>query len=234
MFVKKNKIKAGYVFSNEVEGSIIYNEFRHTVNRNEFGCPAMSGLNNRIYSLNPHLSCEVLFGLQGGKEFFEYKINDKDMLVNDSVHELIKNSIAVKKDNGIVNLQFNTNYVIITDKPDLEIIQLPAINNEIKSSNVEIVLGTYKPYSWARDLNCAFVLKDNSKLGKIIFNLNRPIFSVLFNYQVEFKFYNKNKKISDFINLSKTSNNYIKKTIKLFPKMLAKRPKNLLYWLNYF
>ena len=228
MFIKKKKTKAGYVLSKEMEGSIIYNQFTPLKNINEFGCPAIYSMNNRIYNLNPHLSCDVTFGVQDGKEFFEYKIDDDDMLVNDTVHELIKNSIYIKKDNDLINLQFNTNYTIITDKADLEIIQVPPINTKMKSSNVDIVVGTYKPYAWARDLNCAFVLKDNTKLGQITFNLNQPLFSIIFNYPVEFNFYNRNKKIIDFINLSRTSNNYIKRIIRLYPKMLARRPKNLL------
>ena len=196
-----------------------------TPNLNKFGCPSISSVNNKIYNANSFVSVEIEYGLKDGEPYYNYDLNEKDMQLNNDMHTLIKSLIVLQYDNNLINLQLLAPYAFVTDDKELE---FTTIMPNMKTENCLYVHGGYRPYYWIRNFNSAWTLKDHSKPGKLFFNIEDPMVSIVFNKSVKLNHIESDKKILDYINQSVNSNFIRKNLSKVYSNALHRRPKRLL------
>ena len=127
--------------------------------------------------------------------------------------------------NGVVNFQLLSPYALVTDDKELE---FTTIMPNMKTENCLYVHGGYRPYYWIRNFNSAWTLKDHSKPGKLFFNIEDPMVSIVFNKSVKLNHIEADKKILDYINQSVNSNFIRKNLSKVYSNALHRRPKRLL------
>jgi hypothetical protein len=72
----------------------------------------------------------------------------------------------------------------------------------MKSENCEYIHGGFRPYYWIRNFNSAWTLKNPNKTGKLYFDLNDPMISVIFNKSVDLKYTKTTEDMNNFINQS--------------------------------
>ena len=194
-------------------------------NLKKFGCPSISSVSNKVYNANSYISVEIEFGLKDDEPYYEYELDEKSTHLNSDVHLFMSTICFIQNVNGVVNFQLLSPYALVTDDKELE---FTTIMPNMKTENCLYVHGGYRPYYWIRNFNSAWTLKDHSKPGKLFFNIEDPMVSIVFNKSVKLNHIEADKKILDYINQSVNSNFIRKNLSKVYSNALHRRPKRLL------
>lgn len=198
------------------------------INSNNYGCPAIGGLNNSLFSLNSFLNVDIEFGINNDLPYYKYLIDEKLHSTSNAVHTLIKNICDVQlNDNGQCVLQITTPVVFVTDSKDLQMTILHPQDNVDKTNCVKVI-GSFYPYAWLRPINISYVQLNKNKLSTINLSTNNPVLNILFNKRVNLKEIKPNKKILDYMSLSYDIVSYNKNIKSYFKRIHKKRPKRML------
>ena len=144
------------------------------------------------------------------------------------MHKFILDKLVVKLSNkGSCTLQFATPVILVTDDKDLELSLIQPQHN-IDIENAVFINGAFYPYGWLRILNAAYVQEDTNKPAKIKFDVNKSMYTVLFNKPVELNQIEPTEKILKYLKYSDKSINYHTNIKKIFDKVFKQRPKRML------
>ena len=228
VYPKLNKTKVGYFYiDSETFHKSLEQQF-NKINFNEYGCPAVGGLNNRFFKLNALASVSVKFGVKDNEPYYTYEIDTKVHQATELMHNFINDNLNVRLSNtGKCVLQFTTPVVFVTDDKDLEMTLLQPQNN-IDINNAVFINGSFYPYGWLRVLNSAYVQIDNTKESSIVFDTSKDMYSLFFNKPIDLKEIEPTEKILNYLKYSDKSINYHKNIKQIFNKIFQKRPKHLL------
>ena len=157
VYPKLNKTKVGYFYIDSETFHKSLEQPFDKINFNEYGCPAVGGLNNRFFKLNALASVSVKFGVKDNEPYYTYEIDTKVHQATELMHNFINDNLNVRLSNtGKCVLQFTTPVVFVTDDKDLEMTLLQPQNN-IDINNAIFINGSFYPYGWLRVLNSAYV-----------------------------------------------------------------------------
>ena len=228
VYPKLNKTKVGYFYTDSETFHKSLEQQFDKINFNEYGCPAVGGLNNRFFKLNALASVSVKFGVKDNEPYYTYEIDTKVHQATELMHNFINDKLNVRLSNtGKCVLQFTTPVVFVTDDKDLEMTLLQPQNN-IDINNAVFINGSFYPYGWLRVLNSAYVQIDNTKESSIVFDTSKDMYSLFFNKPIDLKEIEPTEKILNYLKYSDKSINYHKNIKQIFNKIFQKRPKHLL------
>jgi len=228
VYPKLNKTKVGYFYIDSETFHKSLEQPFDKINFNEYGCPAVGGLNNRFFKLNALASVSVKFGVKDNEPYYTYEIDTKVHQATELMHNFINDNLNVRLSNtGKCVLQFTTPVVFVTDDKDLEMTLLQPQNN-IDINNAIFINGSFYPYGWLRVLNSAYVQIDNTKESSIVFDTSKDMYSLFFNKPIDLKEIEPTEKILNYLKYSDKSINYHKNIKQIFNKIFQKRPKHLL------
>ncbi len=228
VYPKLNKTKVGYFYTDSETFHKSLEQQFDKINFNEYGCPAVGGLNNRFFKLNALASVSVKFGVKDNEPYYTYEIDTKVHQATELMHNFINDNLNVRLSNtGKCVLQFTTPVVFVTDDKDLEMTLLQPQNN-IDINNAIFINGSFYPYGWLRVLNSAYVQIDNTKESSIVFDTSKDMYSLFFNKPIDLKEIEPTEKILNYLKYSDKSINYHKNIKQIFNKIFQKRPKHLL------
>ena len=228
VYPKLNKTKVGYFYIDSETFHKSLEQPFEKINSNEYGCPAVGGLNNRFFKLNALASVSVKFGVKDNEPYYTYEIDTKVHQATELMHNFINDNLNVRLSNtGKCVLQFTTPVVFVTDDKDLEMTLLQPQNN-IDINNAVFINGSFYPYGWLRVLNSAYVQIDNTKESSIVFDTSKDMYSLFFNKPIDLKEIEPTEKILNYLKYSDKSINYHKNIKQIFNKIFQKRPKHLL------
>ena len=196
-----------------------------TPNFNKFGCPSITSVKNKIYSANSFLTIEIEFGLKNDEPYFNYVFDTKTTQITNDIHTFINSIISIQYQNNIINFQLLTPYAFVTDDKELE---FTTVMPNMKTENCLFVNGGFRPYYWIRNFNSTWTLKDPNKKGKLYFNVNDPIVSVIFNKSVDLKYIEPTEKILNYTKQSFRSQIIRKNLHQVYNNVINRRPKKLL------
>ena len=187
VYPKLNKTKVGYFYTDSETFHKSLEQQFDKINFNEYGCPAVGGLNNRFFKLNALASVSVKFGVKDNEPYYTYEIDTKVHQATELMHNFINDNLNVRLSNtGKCVLQFTTPVVFVTDDKDLEMTLLQPQNN-IDINNAVFINGSFYPYGWLRVLNSAYVQIDNTKESSIVFDTSKDMYSLFFNKPIDLK-----------------------------------------------
>jgi|DEB0MinimDraft_10_1074344.scaffolds.fasta_scaffold05211_8 hypothetical protein len=196
--------------------------------QNNFGCPSISSMNNRIFNIYPQFSAKIMFGFKDNVPYYEYEI-DKQMNTTQFVHDLIKSRVYVRQEKDKVVLQITDDKLFVTNAKRLEmIIFQPDIANY---ENCYFVNGSFYPYGWIRSLNAAYVQINNKEQGIVHISSTQPYFNLLFSNKVSLKEITPNEEILKYASNSIGMVNYHKNVKPVMERILKRRPKKFLFTL---
>jgi hypothetical protein len=227
LFGNKIKPTVGYYLRDEyIPMSMLNDVEKYQVNT--VGCPSVSYMSNKIYTLKSWITAEIKFGINNlGKEYYEYNYDTTQFAVDSEVHRVMKDALSISKDkNGNAVLQVLYPIYYVTDDKDVEISTIP--ESTVGLDNCKYLLGSFNIYGWIRDINVSFIQLDNTKLATIYLNFNKPVMNIVFNKAVNLKKIEPNKKILQYKKNMYEITKYFKKIDKHYLRLLAKRPKKLL------
>ena len=228
VYPKLNKTKVGYFYTDSETFHKSLEQQFDKINFNEYGCPAVGGLNNRFFKLNALASVSVKFGVKDNEPYYTYEIDTKVHQATELMHNFINDNLNVRLSNtGKCVLQFTTPVVFVTDDKNLEMTLLQPQNN-IDINNAVFINGSFYPYGWLRVLNSAYVQIDNTKESSIVFDTSKDMYSLFFNKPIDLKEIEPTEKILNYLKYSDKSINYHKNIKQIFNKIFQKRPKHLL------
>ena len=228
VYPKLNKTKVGYFYIDSETFHKSLEQPFDKINFNEYGCPAVGGLNNRFFKLNALASVSVKFGVKDNEPYYTYEIDTKVHQATELMHNFINDNLNVRLSNtGKCVLQFTTPVVFVTDDKNLEMTLLQPQNN-IDINNAVFINGSFYPYGWLRVLNSAYVQIDNTKESSIVFDTSKDMYSLFFNKPIDLKEIEPTEKILNYLKYSDKSINYHKNIKQIFNKIFQKRPKHLL------
>jgi hypothetical protein len=229
VYPKLGKTKVGYFYipDNQHFHSSLEQDFIR-INNNDYGCPAVGGLWNRMFSLNALASVDVEFGIKDNEPYYNYEIDTSVHTTTKLMHNFLVDKLQVKLSNkGLCTLQFATPIILVTDDKDLEFTLIQPQEN-IDIENAVFINGGFYPYGWLRVLNSAYVQIDKTKPSKIRFDVDKSMYTVFFNKQVDIGRIEPTKKILEYMKYSDKSINYHTNIKKIFSKVFKKRPKRML------
>jgi hypothetical protein len=229
VYPKLGKTKVGYFYipDNQHFHPSLKQPFKK-INRNDFGCPAVGGLYNRMYSINSLASVEVEFGMKDKEPYYKYQIDKSVHAVTGLMHDFLTDKLQVlSSSKGTCVLQFATPIMFVTDDKELELTLLQPQHN-IEIENAVFVNGGMFPYGWLRAINAAYVQEDSNKPASITFDVNKNMYTILFNKQVSLQEIEPTEKILKYMKYSDKSINYHTNIKKIFPKVFKQRPKRML------
>ena len=229
IFKTKNST-CGYIFFPNYNGynyKVPYGIFNNLEKHNlkKFGCPSISSVSNKVYSANSYISVEIEIGLRDDEPYYEYVLDEKSTVLNNEIHLFMNSICFIDYANGVINFQLLSPYALVTDDKELE---FTTIMPNMKTENCLYVHGGFRPYYWIRNFNSAWTLKDHSKPGKLYFNIEDPMVSLVFNKSVKLNYIEADKKILNYINNSVHTNTIRKNLSKVYTNTLGRRPKKLL------
>ncbi len=225
VYPKLGKTKVGYFYiSNSMHKSL--EQTFNKINYNEYGCPSVGGLSNRLFKLNSLASLIVKFGVKDNEPYYTYEIDTKIHNPTELMHDFVNDKLQVRLSNtGNCVLQFTTPIVFVTDDKELE---FTTVMPNMKTENCTYIHGGFKPYYWVRSFNSSWTLKDISKPGKLYFDINNPFISVVFNKSVELEYMEVTEKIKNYFDQSFRVNGIRKNLNQIYNNAKSRRPKRLL------
>lgn len=227
VYPKLNKSKVGYFYTPNSMHKSLEQEFKK-INSNEFGCPSVGGLNNRLFKINSLASVTVKFGVKDNEPYYNYEIDTKVHQATELMHNFINDKINVRLSNtGKCVLQFTTPIVFVTDDKDLELTMLQPQKN-IDIENATFINGSFYPYGWLRVLNAAYTQTSLDKEASIVFNVDKDMYSLFFNKPINLNKIEPTDKILKYLEYSDMSINYHTNIKKIFNKVFKQRPKRML------
>jgi len=194
-------------------------------NFSKFNCPSVNVVNDKVFTVNSFINLEVEYGLKNNEPYYNYLLDSKTSVITEDLHNIIKNMLQISYNNNVINLQLLSPYTFITDDKELEII---TTTPNMKNENSIYVSGGLKPYSWIRNLNSAWTLKNYKKPGKLYFNLKDPFINFIFNKNVNLEYMEPNDKILNYIDQNLHIVNIRKNLKDIYKTTLNRRPKKLL------
>lgn len=224
--LSKSKVGYFYIPDNFMHPSL--QQELEKINPNVYGCPAIGGLNNRLYSLPNLLDIEIEFGIDNGEPYYNYMINDKVHNTTADMHNLVKDMLSVKvTDDGKAVLQQTISIIFVTDTKDIEMTLMHPQQN-LDKENCVAVIGAFYPYAWLRPINLAWVQEDITKPAKL--NLKKGISSItiFFNKPISLEQIEPTDKVLKYMSLSSGSINFHRNIRTIFDYIIKKRPKHLL------
>jgi len=229
MFIKKKSICKYIIHTDYFDEAVpkgIFPNIKKNIESNKFGCPSVSYINDRLYTVNSFIDIEFTVGVENKEPYYTYTYNDKKTPINGVVHDLINKLTHIEMDsNGVVNFQFLLPYAFVTDDKDLDVITLEP---NIKKENFKYINGGLKPFYWIRNLNTAWELIDNKKIGVLAFSIDKPIINYVFNKSVDLQYTEVTKPILNYLNQNKFIVNYRRSLNKVINNIIKRRPKKLL------
>ena len=231
LFFSNKKSKVNYIIDDtcfktiDVPTEIFYPvEKQNTVN---FGCPATSSLEHRLYYIPAFADIEIEFGLENGKAVYTYTFNDSQLRASPATHTLLGEmfTVDITEKNNVVNFQFVLPYLFVTDDKSIEI---NALVPNIKTDNCTFMPGGFNIYGWIRHINSSWILNNKNKKAKIYFKQGEPLVYIYFNKAVNLKETEFNSDIYKYHKSHSKSVNYVKNLTKIFNRVIKKRPKKLL------
>jgi hypothetical protein len=192
---------------------------------NKIGCPSVSSVKNKIYSAKSYLTVEIEFGLKDDEPYYKYTLDEKTTQLGQDIHTVMSELCMVQLENDVINFQLLTPYALVTDDKDLE---FTTVMPNMQTENCEYIHGGFRPYYWVRNFNSSWTLKNPAKPGKLYFNLNDPMVSIIFNKTVDLSFLEPSNEILKFINQSFRVNIFRKNLNQSYQNASKRRPKKLL------
>lgn len=224
---KKNKVQYSIVDEGTVAEhslGIWQNVDKYPNYSKYFGCPAVNSVDNRIFTINSPVTCELTFGISIDGPYYNYEFDTKIHPVETDVHNLIKGIFQVENNKGFTTFQIMAPYVFITD----EELNITTFGPNIETENVTYVPGTLNIRNWIRNLNSAWTLIDQNREGKILFSVDKPMIQILFDKPVDL-FYSPMTEIQN--NYYRNIRGILKSRSnmnKLYKHIVLRRPKKLL------
>ena len=227
VYPKLGKTKVGYFYiSNSIHKSL--EQTFNKINYNEYGCPSVGGLSNRLFKLNSLASLIVKFGVKDNEPYYTYEIDTKIHNPTELMHDFVNDKLQVRLSNtGNCVLQFTTPIVFVTDDKELELTMIQPQQN-IDINNAVFVNGSFYPYGWLRVLNAAYTQVDKTKESTIVFDINKDMYTLFFNKPIDLNKITPTKKILDYMEYSDKSINYHTNIKKIFKRVFQQRPKRML------
>lgn len=224
--IKQTSVQYGIYTDLEAPNSI-YPNIESLNNHSELKCPAVNSVANKIFGVKSYLQAtiEVHYVEDAQSLRFRYDFDDSYHPANNSMHELIKDIIILNTDNGKHTIQILAPYLFLTNDKKLEV---QTIQPDLKVENLEYIMGGFKPYAWARPMNVAYSLIDNTKIGKIHFDVDTVMMKYIFNKPIKLQYVDFNTKQLNFINSCKGAIKYRKNINKLYNTHITRRPKDIL------
>lgn len=227
VYPKLKKIKVGYFYKPNSVHKSLEQSFKK-INNNEYGCPSIGGLNNRLFKINSLVSVTVKFGVNNNEPYCNYEIDTKVHNATELMHKFINDIINVRLSNtGKCVFQFSTPIVFVTDDKDLELTILQPQKN-INIKNATFINGSFYPYGWLRVLNVAYTQTNINKEATIVFDVDEDMYTVFFNKPIILNEIKPTDKILEYFEYSDKSVNYHTNIKKIFNKVIKKRPKRML------
>ena len=224
LFNDQKKISVGYFEHDALIHRSMMQPFDKIAN-NDFGCPSVSAIRDRLFQTYPVVSIEVAFGFYKEEPMYEYWINGKDSV---QIHDIIKDRLSVSESkSGKCVLQYTDSKILVTDNKDLEVTVLQPQEN-IEKENCLFISGSFNIYAWLRPLNSAYIQKDPNKISKVVFNVDLPLYSMFFNRSVDLQEIDPKPETLKYLTNTYGITNYQTNIKKIFPKILSRRPKELL------
>ena len=228
VYPKLNKTKVGYFYVNSENFHKSLEQPFEKINSNEYGCPAVGGLNNRFFKLNSLASISVKFGVKDNEPYYTYEINTKVHQATELMHNFVNDKLNVRLSNtGKCVLQFTTPVVFVTDDKDLELTMLQPQEN-IDIDNAVFINGGFYPYGWLRVLNAAYTQVNIDKESSVVFNVDKDMYTLFFNKPIVLNQIEPTNKILKYLEYSDKSINYHTNIKKIFNKVFKQRPRRML------
>jgi hypothetical protein len=152
-------------------------------------------------------------------------LDEKTTQLGQDIHTVMSELCMVQLENDVINFQLLTPYALVTDDKDLE---FTTVMPNMQTENCEYIHGGFRPYYWVRNFNSSWTLKNPAKPGKLYFNLNDPMVSIIFNKTVDLSFLEPSNEILKFINQSFRVNIFRKNLNQSYQNASKRRPKKLL------
>ena len=232
LFFSNKKTNVGYIVDTttsftdlDVPSDIFFPvEKQNQVN---FGCPATTSLENRLYYIPAFADITVSFGIKGNKPYYNYIFNDSQLNTTEAMHNLLKEmlSVDITSKNNVFNFQFKLPYLFVTDDKTLE---LSVLVPNIETKNCTFMSGGFNIYGWLRHINAAWVLNNKKQTGQVVFKQGEPMLYIYFNKATKLKEIEFTNNIYKYLKRHSKSVNYIKNVSRLFNRIINKRPKKLL------
>lgn len=228
VYPKLSKTKAGYFY--------IPNDFMHPslqqplkkINSNVYGCPAIGGLNNRLFTLPGLLSIEIEFGVNEDGPYYNYMLDGKVHSTSSDMHQLVNNMLSVRtSDDGRAVLQQTISLIFVTDDKDLEMTSMNPLDN-VDKTNCSAVIGAFYPYAWLRPINLAWIQEDVNIPAKINLIKGEPCNTIFFNKPIDLKEIEPTEDILKYMSMSLSSINFHRNIRTIFSTISRKRPKRML------
>ena len=224
LFNDQKKIVVGYFEHDSLIHKSMTQPFDRIAN-NDFGCPSVGAIRDRMFQTYPVVSIEVQFGFYKDQPVYEYWIKGKD---SSQIHNIIKDRLAIQESrSGKCVLQYTDSKILVSDHKDLEVTVLQPQEN-IEKENCSFISGSFNIYAWLRPLNSAFIQDDPNKISKVVFNVDLPLYSIFFNRSVDLQEIDPKPKTLSYLENTYGITHYQSNIKKIFPKILNRRPKDLL------
>lgn len=230
IFNKQKSIKANYIINLDSVGlinkplGIFPNIIPYSSNKLT-GCPAVSSVDKRVHKIISPFTVEIIIYKQNDVLVYDYKFDDTTLKDAVDTHELLQTMFFIP-DTKLKHFQITTPYSIVTDNKDLELTVLPPSN--VETTNLEFVIGAFKPYGWVRNINPAYKLIDENKQATIKYKLNDEMFMLSFNKPVDLSYADMSVDVINYYNHSKQILSIRSKIKDIYKTVLSRRPKKLL------
>ena len=224
LFNDNKKISVGYFeYESNIHQSMTQPFDRIAIN--DFGCPSVGAIRDRMFQTYPVVSIEVAFGFYKDKPIYEYWIKGKD---SQEIHNIINDRLNIQETkSGKCVLQYTDSKILVSDHKDLEVTVLQPQQN-IEKENCSFISGSFNIYAWLRPLNSAFIQDDPKKISKVVFNVDLPLYSIFFNRPVALQEIDPKPETLSYLRNTYGITHYQSNIKKIFPKILDRRPKELL------
>jgi len=215
------------IYTERKTPSSLFPNVTKTETNYELKCPAVNTTSAKYYEVNSFIDVdiEIFYNKETKQIEYKYDFNTSKHPLFDTVHDLIKAHVIVGKKGNQYDVQILTPYIFLTDNKDIEITTL---NPDVPTENLSFVSGSFNLYSWARNLNLAYVFIDNDKLAKLKLSIDKPILKYFFSKPINLKYKTFNDKQLKFIKSNYNIVKYRKRINNLYTTHLQRRPKKLL------
>lgn len=231
MIFNKNKIVKIQYFINansldlDAPNSLFPNIIKYDSNA-KTGCPSVSSLNNKIYKVLSPTTTEVELNVEDNDLKYKYEFDESVLRTDNRTHNILQTLLHTETNqHNFKDFQHLSPYIFVTDDKEIEITTMPY---PLEQYNLEFIAGSFKPYSWLRNINGSWKLINEKEKATIKFILNEPMFLLLFNKPVELEYITPTKDMLDYYAESKHIVNIRKNLKDIYNTVQLRRPNKLL------
>lgn len=225
---KRIKVQYSIIDTHELQNfslGIWQNIYKSENYNKDFGCPAVSSVNSRMYQVNSPLKIKIIFGLDDSNEvFYRYEYDTKLHPTNDEMHKFIDSIFHVELNDKRPTFQILLPYAFITDD-DVELI---TTEPNLKTENVSYVSGALNIKNWIRNVNSAWTVVDLDKDGIIYLDVDKPIIKYLFSRPINLFFKELSKDQINYYKNNRGIANIRRNINSIYNSIIKRRPKKLL------